>query len=156
MIRGFRIGLGLAILVPALCMGGLGCSADATPADGDQDVEAEASSEDALAAAKNDLTAKQAKDLLLMINDHCSDAWCETDYHFDFRKIVCDFTASSCTFTAKVDFERKSYWRSCKMRNVGKKYSAIVQTFPNGFQDITDAFFDKLGTCTVRVEKSIP
>jgi hypothetical protein len=124
---------------------------DTVPAD------SSAASEDELTT--NDLTTDQQKLVLLLIDDRCGDSWCEGDYDFRFKKMVCAFTTKeSCTMTVMAidtaDVHRY-YWRSCKMTGI-LRWEDLVQTFPNGYQDITDPFFDKLTTCMDSIEANLP
>jgi hypothetical protein len=138
-------------------------SASASAADS-AEVEAGDAIEQDLTKAKNDLSAKQAADVVDMINGHCGDSWCEGDLDLNFTKLVCDFTARTCTFTVLVTdpgatdakADDRTFWRSCKMTQVGTKYADIVDTAKNGWQDLSDPFYAKLDACVTKVEDGIP
>ena len=49
----------------------------------------------------------------------------------------------------------RSFWRSCKIRGF-TDFDGIVETAPNGFQSITDSYFEKLNTCMAMIADSIP
>src|SRR5689334_6137560 len=71
-----------------------GCAADATG----PNVELESASADDLKADTiSSLTAAQAKTVLHLIDNTCGDTWCDGDFDFGFKKIVCQPTRNSCT-----------------------------------------------------------
>jgi hypothetical protein len=117
----------------------LACSA---PADGDVAV----SSGEAL--SKNDLTLRQQKKVLTLLDDACGDAWCETDWSFTFTKVACDWSKASCALSVRV----KSRTLSCTMSHVGHRYSAIVDTAKNGYQSLSDGFFARVDACMTKIE----
>ena len=79
------------------------CAAPTSSPDAANDVaETPVDSADALTKSKNDLTAKQAKDVLTMLDDTCGDSWCEGDFDWQFQKLTCDFGKKSCTLTVLI------------------------------------------------------
>lgn len=107
-----------------------------------------------LVADGSGLTATQASKVLVMLDDACSDAWCETDYQFSFRHITCDFPAHTCTLRMAVTLHGTTYARACKMTGL-RSFSQLVGTSSNGYQWLTDGFWSRVDTCATKVESSI-
>ena len=59
------------------------------------------------ALTNNALTAKEAKTALRLIDDICGDTWCDGDYDFGFRRLVCNRAAKTCTLTLQVFSARR-------------------------------------------------
>jgi hypothetical protein len=120
--------------------------------------DASSVSEDELRAT-NDLTAEEQKLVLRLVDNRCGDTWCDGDYDWRFKKITCSFASKqACTMTTMaidtID-THKYYWRSCKMTGI-RSFDEMVVTFPNGYQDITEAFGTKLDDCMAKLERSLP
>lgn len=124
--------------------------------------DADAQAQDELrSTAKNDLASGDEKKVLTMLDDHCGDAWCEGDYDWQFKKLRCTYADASCTLTLfitdpAVDGQPARYfWRSCKMTGL-PAWTSLVETFPNGYEDLTDGFFGKVSDCIDRLESRLP
>ena len=104
-----------------------------------------------------DLTADQAKLILNSIDDHCGDAWCEGDFDFDFKAITCTFSKGTCSLDMVLtgDDGTKSFPESCEMTAV-TGYDQMIEKFANGFQDMTDGFFEKVDACITSAEDKVP
>ena len=138
------------------------CAANSTSPDVRDDVQPVEATSD-ISKAANDLTSAQQKLVLNLLNDHCGDSWCEGEYDLDFQKITCSFSAKTCTFTVKITdpgtqdstADDKIYFRACKMTKLDK-FDSLVETSGNGFQDLTDGFYDKADACEGKLEGSLP
>ena len=135
----------------------LGCAGDASPV-----VELEtASADDLKADTLSSLTVAQAKTVLQLIDSTCGDTWCDGDFDFAFKKIVCQPARNSCTLTTLVTYPAFSdqtpsyYWRSCRMIGVSH-FADLVDTSANGYQTLTAGFYDDLSVCIDKIERSIP
>jgi hypothetical protein len=138
-----------------------GCGGDAMTAHGTQapDVQVtEEGIEDAKAdrsITTNDLTAKEAKNVLETIDSACSDAWCETDFGFQFKRIVCKMSTASCTLTMVLTQPEDggSAWKACKIGGFSGYDSLIEQrTTPDGLDFLTTSFFDGVDACITLLE----
>lgn len=130
----------------------MGCASDVAPT-----VELEpASADDLKADTISSLTVDQAKNVLHVIDNTCGDTWCDGDYDFAFKKIVCQPARNSCTLTTLVTYPAFSdqtphyFWRSCRMIGVSH-YDDLVAGY-----DLTPGFFDLMGACIQKIEGSIP
>jgi hypothetical protein len=124
----------------------LGCShGESTDQSSGQDLSA--------AKPSNDLTPAQVTAVLNRIDDHCSDAWCESDLDYSFDSMVCTFGTGECTmgFVATDKEKHTKHPLSCTLSGI-KTFSEMIETFPNGFQDLTTTLFDKIDKCVT--EKS--
>jgi hypothetical protein len=109
------------------------------------------------------LTSAQAHTILGLVDDACGDAWCEGDYNYAFKRFTCKTSTSSCTMTVIVIDEgdpeagtaTRSFWRSCKIPGF-EAFTDIVETADNGYQSITDTYWDKLDDCMSMIEGSVP
>lgn len=135
----------------------LGCVGDAAPT-----VELESASADDLKADTiSSLTVAQARTVLRLIDNTCGDTWCDGDFDFAFKKIVCQPTRNSCTLTTLVTYPAFSdqtpsyYWRSCRMIGVSH-FGDLVATCASGYQTLTAGFYDDLSACIQKIEGSIP
>jgi hypothetical protein len=136
----------------------VGCASSAAP----EETAGDVGDGQALSAAHTDLSAPQSKSALGSMNDHCGDAWCEGDFDLDFTKLVCDFTAKTCTFTVTVTdpgetdakTDDRTFIRSCKMTALSSYADLMEKT--GTFEDMTDGFFQKVDDCVAKVESSIP
>jgi hypothetical protein len=112
------------------------------------------------ALAPNALSAAQAKTVLRLIDDICGDTWCDGDYDFGFRRLSCSSALHTCTLTLQafpvegVTALHRSYWRSCKTPGFAG-FSSLVDTAPNGYQSLTEGYYDLLGECISRVESNL-
>ncbi len=103
------------------------------------------------------LTTKQKSAVLTAVDDACGDAWCEGDDDWRFSKIVCNFTAKTCTITVQVaplqdDPKKENWlWRSCKMTGLAS-YDALL----DNTQSLQGDFYDKLDACMTKIEGSLP
>jgi hypothetical protein len=116
---------------------------------------------EAEALARSALTPAQAKTTLKLIDDICGDTWCDGDYNFGFRRLVCSKAAHTCTLTLQV-FPREgvastapSYWRSCKTADY-TGFASLVSTGPNGYQSLQSNYYDALTECMSRIVSNIP
>jgi len=131
-----------------------------TPAE-DVTVDDSGAVDDAKADSSNSLTTAKSKLVLQLIDDACGDSWCEGDFGWSFKKLVCHYGAGTCTLTTLVTrpaFEgvpEASFWRSCKMTGIDR-FTALVTTAPNGFQSLADSFYTKVDACATKIEASIP
>ena len=113
------------------------------------------------ADASNSLSSAKSSLVLTLLDDACGDAWCEGDFEWAFKKLVCHFDAGTCTITVLVTrpawngVPAASFWRACKMTAL-TRFSQLVETAPNGYQSLTDRFFTKFDTCATKIEGSIP
>jgi hypothetical protein len=111
-------------------------------------------------ADANDLTTAKQKIALKVIDDICGDTWCEGDFDFGFKKIVCHFGKGTCTVTMLI-WPRQdtrpipTYWRSCKISGL-HGFADLVDTAPSGYQSIDQAFYDKMTTCTMKITDRLP
>ncbi|MEP7049245.1 MAG: hypothetical protein ABJB12_02785 [Pseudomonadota bacterium] len=142
--------LGL-VLLPA-CSAGAGPSVEVS--------EASATESQREALVPNALSWSQTKAVLRLIDDICGDTWCDGDYDFAFRRLTCSNTLHTCTLTLQafpvegVPAAQKSYWRACKTSGFSG-FASLVNTAPNGYQSLTDAYYDVLGECISRVEGNL-
>lgn len=149
-----------SMLAALACLALAACSAPSSdaPSDGDT-VPADASEE--LKKTANDLTAAQEKLVLQLIDDLCGDSWCEGAHDYVFAKMRCSFTAKTCTLTMKIidpayDAQpERDFWRSCKMTSIDA-FTSMVDTAQNGYQSLSDPFYDKLNGCVDKLEATIP
>ena len=151
--RGYWAGV-CAILGLAACSAGTNPAVevnDAEPAD------VRSSTED---LSKNALSAAQAKTTLKLIDDICGDTWCDGDYDFGFRRLVCSKSAKTCTLTLQV-FPRdgvassaRSYWRSCKTSEY-TGFASLVNTSASGYQSLQDDYYDALTECMFHIEQNL-
>jgi len=105
----------------------------------------------------SDLTNEQAAVALKLLDDICGDTWCEGEYNWHFPKIACRFAKSTCTLSFRVttyDDPPKNYMRGCKVRDL-TRFEDLVQTAPNGYQSLNDAFYDKVSACISRIEDDL-
>jgi hypothetical protein len=143
--------LGVMLLVSA-------CSAGASS--GVEVSEATPVESQAEALAVNALSAAQAKTTLRLIDNICGDTWCDGDYDFGFRRLTCSKAAHTCTLTLQafpvdgVTSSQRSYWRSCKTPGF-TGFASLVSTAPNGYQSLTDDYYDVLSECISRVESNL-
>jgi len=108
----------------------------------------------------NALTKAEAKTALRLIDDICGDTWCDGDYDFGFRRIVCSTASASCTLTLQafprdgVESAHRSYWRSCKTHDF-QGFDSLVDTAPNGYQSLNQDYYDALTECMGRIESKL-
>ena len=142
------VGLGL---LPA-------CSAGAGPSVEVSEASPVESQSEALTASA--LSAAQSKTVLRLIDDICGDTWCDGDYDFGFRRLICSKASQTCTLTlqafpiAGVASSQKSYWRSCKTPGF-TGFASLVNTAPSGYQSLTSDYYDVLSECISRVESNL-
>lgn len=105
---------------------------------------------DATEAAKADatgLTPAQARQVLELLDSTCGDTWCEGDFNWQFKKLVCTFTQKRCTLTMLIDDrEELSVWRSARITNVSS-FNTLVR---NG--DLRPGFYDKVNRAITLIE----
>ncbi len=117
--------------------------------------------DDGKADAVSSLTAAQAKIVLQKIDDTCGDTWCDGDFDFAFKKIVCQPSRGSCTLTtfdtypAFSDLKPSYYWRSCRILGFSH-FAELISTAANGYQTLTPEFYDGVSACITKIEASIP
>ncbi len=108
----------------------------------------------------NALSAAQSKTVLRLIDTICGDTWCDGDYDFGFRRLTCSQAGKTCTLVLQafpiegVKSSQKSYWRSCKTPGFNG-FALLVNTAPNGYQSLTDDYYDVLSECVSRVESNL-
>lgn len=111
-------------------------------------------------ADANSLTTAQQKAALFQLNQICGDTWCDGDWNFEFKKIVCHWSAGTCTTTALIwpytdAHPVPVYWRSCKIAGL-HHFTDLVDTAANGYQSIDQGFYDKMTTCTMKIAAKLP
>lgn len=108
---------------------------------------------DATEAAKSDatgLTAAQARQVLELLDSTCGDTWCEGDFNWQFKKIVCTFGQKRCTLTMLIDDrEDLSVWRSARITNVSS-FATLVR---NG--ELRPGFYDKVNRAISLIEDAL-
>jgi hypothetical protein len=142
----------------------LGAAACADTATSIHDVEvSDATDADAADAGKadaNDLPTAQEKAARFQLDQICGDTWCDGDYDFSFKKVVCHFGKGSCTVTMLIHpyTEQKPvpvYWRSCKVGGL-HAFEDLVDTAPSGYQSIDQDFYDAMTDCTMKIVAKLP
>ena len=147
--------MGVAALLLSACSSGAGAGAAVEVGEGSP-VETR---DEALSG--NALSPAEANTALKLIDDICADTWCSGDYNFGFRRLNCSRLRKTCTLTLQV-FPRervpnqpRSYWRSCKTAGF-EGFSSLVDTTSDGYQSLTDDYYDALTECTMRVVSHLP
>jgi hypothetical protein len=95
-------------------------------------------------------------DVLRAIDTACGDVWCEGDFDYRFKRLVCDFGAERCTLVAvvlPVD-EDAAYARACRIRGLADVSDLVGQE--GGRTTLKPAFFDKVDDCIVKWAGTIP
>jgi len=110
-------------------------------------------------ADANDLSSAQQKTTLKAIDDICGDTWCEGDYDFAFKKLVCHWKAGTCTLTLMVWPRQDAkplpvYWRSCKVSRL-HHFTDLVET-TNGYSSLAPSYYDALTTCVDKITSKLP
>jgi len=148
------VALSAALLGCVACGGaGEGSSPEVEVSEGDPSGQSEALTVNALSPA-------QQKVALKLIDDICGDTWCEGDYNFGFRRLVCSRSAHTCTLTMQIFPESaepgqpKSYWRSCKTPHF-HGFSSLVSSASNGYQSLESEYYDALSECVARIEGNL-
>src|SRR5947209_16056837 len=117
-------------MLAVLVLGAAGCGA--APANVEL-IDDAAATDDSKADSASSLTAAQAKTVLAQIDSTCGDTWCDGDFDFRFKKIVCQPARNSCTLTtfdlypAFSDVKPNYYWRSCRLIGLST-YTDLVST----------------------------
>ncbi|WP_394832862.1 hypothetical protein LVJ94_40810 [Pendulispora rubella] len=145
----FSFGALCLVIVASLATACAGSSGEVELEPAATDIEAELQT--------SDLSKEQAAIALKLLDDICGDTWCEGEYNWHFPKIVCRFAQTSCTVTFRVttyDDPPKNYTRWCKVREL-TRFEDLVQTAPNGYQSLNDAFYDKVSACISRIEDDL-
>jgi len=109
--------------------------------------------------AHKNLTTTQQKAVLTQLNNICGDTWCDGDWIFDFKKIVCKLDLGTCSWTALIypsvpATESIYYWRSCKVSGVDK-FSDLVTT-TNGYQSLNQDYYMASTDCVQKIESHLP
>jgi hypothetical protein len=147
------------LAMDALLVAACGSGAGAAPeVDGGEGSPVETREE---ALVGNALTPDQAKTALALIDGICADTWCSGDYDFGFRRLTCNRAAETCTLTLQV-FPRddeasaeRSYWRSC-ITSGFEGFSSLVERSANGYESLSDDYYDALTECTTRIVSHLP
>lgn len=110
-------------------------------------------------AAHQDLTATQEKAVLTQLNNICGDTWCDGDWTFDFKKLVCKLDLGSCTWTALITpsvpaTEKLVFWRSCKVTGVHAFADLVTTT--NGYSSLDQDYYMASTECVQRIEAKLP
>jgi hypothetical protein len=135
------------------------CGSPVAPAQDDLGMElvdqatADQDETEALKADSVGLTAAQAKNVLEALNNICGDTWCEGDYTWDFKKIVCTFGLRRCTITVlatSYDTPPKSWWRSFRITGVNNYLSLMQSTAANS--ELNDAFYTRVDAAISAIE----
>jgi hypothetical protein len=110
-------------------------------------------------AAQKNLTTAQQKTVLTQLNNICGDTWCDGDWSFDFKKIVCKLDLGTCTWTALITpsvpaTEKLVLWRSCKVAGV-HRFSDLVTT-TNGYQSLNQDYYMASTDCVQKIESHLP
>jgi hypothetical protein len=94
------------------------------------------------------LTPAQTTNVLNLIDDHCGDAWCESDLDYSFDTFTCTFATGACTMSfVAIDKDTQSqHPLSCTFSGL-KSFNDIVDTFPNGASDLVGSFFGQVDKC---------
>jgi len=138
------------VLVVAACGGApeSAASRDGTSVEETRDVQTDP-------LTTSDLPKEQSAVVLKLLDDICGDTWCEGEYDWHFPKIVCHFSAGTCTLTFRItdanEEPPKTYWRSCRVEGF-ERFEDMVETAPNGYQSLKDAFYTKVSTCIEGIE----
>jgi hypothetical protein len=147
------------LMVPAFVLAAAGCGgaqslstevAEANPAD--LDVKED--------ATHKNLTVAQRKQVLFQLNQICGDTWCDGDWEFDFKKIVCKLDLGTCTWTAlitpsvPVPKPVPVYWRSCKVSGV-HAFSDLVTT-SGTYQSLNQSYYEASTDCVLNIEPKLP
>ena len=111
-------------------------------------------------ADANSLTTAQQKTSLFQLDQICGDTWCDGDWVFSFKKIVCHWSAGTCTITALIWPQTDQhpvpvYWRSCKIAGL-HHFSDVVDTASNGYQTLDPTIYDDMTTCTMKIVAKLP
>jgi hypothetical protein len=148
--------MSLRWLIPALFL--VACGADRATLESEvvagSDVEVKADS------AHKDLSAAQKTAVLEQLNNICGDTWCDGDWSWSFKKVVCTLELGSCTWTALVTPSVPvakpvpAYWRSCKVTGV-HAFADLVTTL-NGFQTLNQNYYDASTDCVFKIEAKLP
>jgi hypothetical protein len=110
--------------------------------------------------AHKNLTTTQQKQALFQLNHICGDTWCDGDWSFDFKKIVCKLDLGTCTWTALIQPSVPVakpvpvYWRSCKVSGL-RSFSDLV-TSTNGYQSLNQSYYDASTDCVFKIEPKLP
>lgn len=148
-----------ALVAATLAATAVGCG-DASAADAVEVGEGGSLGTASEALVKNALTPAQSKTVLSLVDEICGDTWCDGDYDFGFRKVVCDGAAHTCTLTLQV-FPRdgvpgspRAYWRTCKTHDFSG-FDSLVSTGPGGHQSLDQGYYEALTECTSRIEAKL-
>lgn len=149
-----------AVVLAALAL--TACTDAARPDDGDVVVtdDTAAPTPDDQKADANDLSTAQAKIVRFQLDQVCGDTWCDGDFWFSFKKVVCHFGKGTCTITALIAPVTDAhpvpvYWRSCKIAGL-HAFTDLVDTAPNGYQSLHWDFYEKMTDCTMKIVAKLP
>jgi hypothetical protein len=118
------------------------------------------------AARAADLSLAQKHEIASMIDDACSDAWCEAGagYDFDGYAVSLHETAGGTGDELLVRFRytthepnapRVSRWATCKVASV-RDYDDVVEKFANGYTALRSRVFDELNECIMTIVSKDP
>jgi len=82
----------------------------------------------------DDLSRREEKRALFAIDQICADTWCEGDYNFRFRDLICNFTLGSCVLKYQT-----SPWPSREGQKVSwsNPFTCVIRNISNFDQLIT-------------------
>jgi len=109
--------------------------------------------------ATRQVSARQERVVLGLIDDICGDTWCEGDFAFDFRRFSCDSHERSCDVTLRIArYDRDPlvwHWRTREVHGF-RSFGQLVVTAPSGQQSLTPAFYAAVNVLILDVEASVP
>jgi hypothetical protein len=102
------------------------------------------------------LTPAEEGDILRTIDTVCGDVWCEGDFDYRFKRLVCDFGAERCTLLAVVlpVGADKAYPRACRIRGLAEVSDLSGQDGTGS--TLTPAFYEKVDACIGKWAGTIP
>lgn len=109
--------------------------------------------------ATGQLSARQERIVVGLIDDVCGDTWCEGDFAFDFRRFSCDAIERSCELTlriARADSDPLVWrWRTREVHGF-QRFDQLVVTSPSRQRSLTPAFYTAINELIQDVEASVP
>ena len=143
----------VVVLAGWLALPTLGCAGDA--GDGSGQTAEDTGKADHPGSGPTDLNPGERHAVLALLTERCADAWCAGDYVYFFKRISCDFGRKSCTLSLRVvSPESRSFLRTCRATGLSRA-SDLLQTLPNGYQDLTNQLFAEVSRCVESIRKGI-
>ena len=100
----------------------------------------------------DDLSRREEKRVLRAIDQVCGDTWCEGDYNFRFKKLVCNFTLGICTleyeagvWPAEGEKIKFSIKKTCSVTGVSSISSLIEGA--SQWDELQDAVYEQINLC---------